>query len=199
VTVGLDDRLLLGNKSEFYARGFAGDGQEYFAVVRPGRALRSPGSDEVLGYDTAFLGDAQRLEGEDPVKLVMLSATQEVVPKDRLVPAPKQAPLPFYQPHAPEQNVRGWILSSPHAVSEVGQFAVVAISLGARDGMEEGHVMRIMRHAGSRRDPLTRSVYDLPDEESGFAMVFRTFEKLSYALVLTATQPVHIGDAVVTP
>jgi hypothetical protein len=65
--------------------------------------------------------------------------------------------------------------------------------------MEEGHVMRILRHAGSRRDPLTRSVYDLPDEESGFAMVFRTFEKLSYALVLTATQPVHIGDAVVTP
>lgn len=199
VTVGLDDRLLLGNNSEFYARGFADASQEYFAVVRPGKPLRNPDSGELLGYDTTFLGAAQRLEGSDPVKLMLTNAKQEVVPKDRLVASPKQAPLPFYHPHAPKKDVRGWIMSSPNAVAEVGQFAVVSISLGARDGMEEGHVLRVMRQSGTRRDPMTGSRYQLPEEESGLALVFRTFEKLSYALILTATRPINIGDAVITP
>jgi LysM repeat protein len=199
VTVGLDDRLALGDHSEFYARGFEGPEHEFYQVVRPGKALRHPESGELLGFDTAYLGEAQRFDGKDPVKLIVSSAKQEIGPKDRLVPAPKKAALPFYQPHAPKSDVRGWILSSPNAVAEVGQFAVVAVSLGARDGIEDGHVLRIMRHVGSHRDPVTGGRYELPEEDSGLAMVFRTFEKLSYALVMTATRPVHIGDAVITP
>ncbi len=199
VTVGLDDRLALGDHSQFYARGFEGNAQEFYQVVRPGKALHHPETGELLGYDTAYLGEAQRLDGQDPVKLVVTSARQEIVPKDRLVPSPKKPALPFYQPRAPQKDVRGWIVSSPNAVAEVGQFAVIAISLGARDGIEDGHVLRIMRHVGSHRDPVSGGYYELPEEESGFAIVFRTFDALSYALIMTATRPVHIGDAVITP
>ena len=76
---------------------------------------------------------------------------------------------------------------------------VVAISLGKREGMQPGHVLRIMRHAGRRTDPITHKAYTLPDEESGLLMVFRVFDKVSYALIMDAHRPVHLHDVVQTP
>lgn len=76
---------------------------------------------------------------------------------------------------------------------------MVALSLGKREGLEEGHVLRVMRHVGKHKDPVTRSDYPLPDEESGLVLVFRTFDKVSYGLVMSATRPIHIHDAVITP
>ena len=73
------------------------------------------------------------------------------------------------------------------------------ISLGTREGMDDGTVLRVMRHVGTAVDPVTHERYTLPDEESGLVMVFRTYEKMSYALVMTETHPVHMLDAVITP
>ena len=84
-------------------------------------------------------------------------------------------------------------------MAEIGPFTVVGITLGTREGIEEGHVLRVMRHAGKHKDPVTRKRCKLPDEESALVMVFRTYEKMSYALVMTATRPVHMLDAVITP
>jgi hypothetical protein len=86
-----------------------------------------------------------------------------------------------------------------NGVAEFGPNTVVAISLGRREGMEEGHVLRIMRHAGTHRDPVTRGNYKLPDEESGLLLVFRTFDRISYALIVHANRPIHLYDAVKTP
>ena len=84
-------------------------------------------------------------------------------------------------------------------MAEIGPLTVVGITLGTREGIEEGNVLRVMRHAGLHKDPVTRERYKLPDEESALVMVFRTYEKMSYALVMTATRPVHMLDAVITP
>jgi hypothetical protein len=107
--------------------------------------------------------------------------------------------LPYYAPRAPKKNVKGWILAADNAVAEIGPKTIVAISLGRKDGVEEGNVLRVMRHAGKRRDPVTRRNFKLPDEESGLVMVFRTFDRISYALVMSATRSIRINDAVVTP
>jgi LysM repeat protein len=199
VTVGLDNRIALGNGSEFYARGVTETDQEYFQVFRPGRALRHPVSNELLAYEAIYLGDARMLETGDPAKLLVLSAKQEISPADRLLAQTPKMALPYYFPHAPGGDVKGYIVSALNAVDEVGQFGIVTLSLGERDGMEEGTVLRVMYRAGKHKDPVTNRTYKLPDEESGLVMVFRTFEKLSYALVMSSTKPVHIGDAIVTP
>jgi len=41
--------------------------------------------------------------------------------------------------------------------------------------------------------------YKLPDERSGLVFVFRTFEKLSYGMILKAVRPISVGDVVQTP
>jgi nucleoid-associated protein YgaU len=198
VTTGLDDRIALGDQSEFYARGVPGS-EEYYQIFRPGAAIRDPDTKELLAYEAIYLGDAKKLEPGDPAKLVVTSVKQEIQPTDRLLAAPLRAALPFYFPSAPTKQVRGRIVTALNAVAEIGSYGIVGISLGKRDGIEEGHVLRVMRHVGTQRDPVTKGYYKLPDEESALVMVFRVYDKVSYALVMRSTRPVHLLDAVVTP
>jgi hypothetical protein len=95
--------------------------------------------------------------------------------------------------------VDGRILSAVNGLLEFGPNTIVAISLGKREGMEEGHVLRIMRHAGKSKDPVTKRMYKLPDEDSGLLMIFRVFDKVSYALIMDANRPIHLYDALRTP
>lgn len=199
VTIGLDSRIALGDHSEFYARGVSNRDAEYFQVFRPGKPLKHPETGELLGYEAIYLGDARRLESGDPTKLVVTAVKQEILPTDRLLVAPPRAALPYYYPRPPANRVEGRVISALNAVSEVGPYTVVALSLGRREGLEEGHVLRVMRHVGKHNDPVTRRDYPLPDEESGLVLVFRIFDKVSYGLVMNANRPIHILDAVVTP
>jgi nucleoid-associated protein YgaU len=199
VTTGLDDRVALGDGSEFYARGLGKNPVEFYQVFRQGPALRNPDTGELLAYEAMYLGDATLLKEGDPAKLVVTSVKQEIVPTDRLLAAPQRASLPYYYPHSPDKDVHGRILSAVNGLVEFGPNTIVAISLGEREGMQEGHVLRIMRHAGQHKDPVTNRFYKLPDEETGLLMIFRVYEKVSYALIMNAERPVHIHDAVKTP
>ena len=199
VTIGLDSRVALGDGSEFYARKLGPNPAEYYQIFRPGKALRNPDTGELLAYEAMYLGDATLLKAGDPSKLVVTTVTQEIVPTDRLLAAPKRASLPYYYPRAPDKNVHGRILSAINGLSEFGPNTIVAISLGEREGMQEGYVLRIMRHAGKDKDPVTGQFYKLPDEETGLLMIFRVYEKVSYALIMNASQPVHLLDVVQTP
>jgi len=200
VTIGLDDRVALGNGSEFYARGLAKNATtEYYQLFRKGNELRHPDSGEVLAYEALYLGDAKVLQPGDPTKLVVTAVKQEILPTDRLMAAPQKAALPYYFPRAPEKDVKGRILSAINGLQEFGPTTIVAISVGKREGIEEGHVLRIMRHVGKSKDPVTRRDYKMPDEEAGLLMVFRVFDKVSYALIMDADRPIRIHDALRTP
>jgi hypothetical protein len=200
VTIGLDDRRALGDGSEFYARGMKKNSEtEYYQIFRKGAALKHPDSGETLGYEAQYLGDARMLVDGDPAKLVVTRVKQEILPTDRLLAAPEKAALPYYFPRAPDKKVDGRILSAVNGLLEFGPNTIVAISLGKREGMEEGHVLRIMRHAGKSKDPVTKRMYKLPDEDSGLLMIFRVFDKVSYALIMDANRPIHLYDALRTP
>jgi len=201
VMAGRGDRVALGNGDEFYARGFKKDVKvsEYYQIFRQGPELRNPETRELLGYHAQFLGDARLVESGDPAKFVLTRSKLEVQATDRLLEVPPEAAIPYYYPRAPEGKVHGYILAVLNGVQELGQGSIVVISLGKREAIEEGHVLRIMRHAGKRKDPITRYQVTMPDEDTGLLMVFRVFDKVSYALIMDSTESVHIKDVVQTP
>jgi len=201
ITIGVDDRIALGTNSQFYARGFrpADKDQEFFYIYRQGNPIVDPKTGETLAYEAIYLGDAQRIESGDTARMVVVSAKKEIGPTDRLLPAPKNPPLPYYFPAAPDKQVKGQILNSLDTVAEIGPLMIVAINLGTRDGVREGTVLRVSRHVGELIDPVTREPYTPPEEASGIMMVFRPYERISYALIMTATQPIHLLDTVSTP
>lgn len=120
---------------------------------------------------------------------------------DRLLPEPPRE-LVSYTPKAPAADVNGRIVSVyGSAVVNAAQNQVVAVNLGTRDGMAPGHVMAIMRDGERLVDKTdsNRPMLKLPDERNGLLMVFRTFERVSYALVLEITSPVRVGDRLISP
>ena len=135
--------------------------------------------------------------------LDIVSNKEEIAAGDRLLPEPARE-FRSYVPHAPQQRIeRGRIASvyGSDAVANAGQNQIVALNLGSQDGIENGHVMAILSdgaHVVDRVDPGKARV-KLPNERNGLLMVFRTFDHVSYALILQIQQAVHVGDRVINP
>jgi hypothetical protein len=136
-----------------------------------------------------------------PATVDILSAKEDIRPGDRLVAEPVENLMTFI-PHVPDKPQEGQIIRIyGDAVVYAGQNQVVVINRGEKDGLEPGHVLQIWRDgmlAQDKTDP-ARPFVRLPKERNGFMMVFRTFDKLSYALVLQITDAVKAGDRFTNP
>jgi hypothetical protein len=106
-----------------------------------------------------------------------------------------------FVPHAPAAATAGQIIQVYGDGLIAGQNQVVSINRGVRDGMERGHVLAVLRDGERRMDRTGERPVDikLPDEQHGLMLVFRVFDRVSYALVLQVQQPVQAGDRFTQP
>lgn len=224
IVAASESRVLITRGDRAYARGVtpltqrvAGRGDDY-RVFRDAQPLRDPVTRAVLGYEAQFLGKAtlvrsetsqmvRNAKGEEermvvPATIDIMAAKEEMRVGDRLLPEPPRE-FASYVPHAPAGPMEGTIVSVyGNSVSVAGQNQVVVINRGTADGIETGHVLAILKD-GERRIDRTQAgeqtPIKLPDERNGLLMVFRPFEKLSYALILEIGDTVKIGDRVSNP
>ena len=201
-----ENRVNLGPGNIAYVNGVANSKSEVWQVYRPGRPLVDPDSNRTLGYEAIYLGTGKLVRRGDPSTLQIVASKQEISAGDRLIPA--GAPVVNqYMPHAPSSMIRGRIIGmyGRLASSEGGRNSVVSINRGSRDGMETGHVLAIYRHGATVPDPAATVSRDraprigLPDERYGLIFIFRTFNSVSYALVMESSRPVAPGDVVRSP
>ena len=136
-----------------------------------------------------------------PATIDIVAAKEEMRVGDRLVAEPPPASQNFV-PHAPASPISGQIVSVyGSAVTFASENQVVVVNRGSRDGLERGHVMAILKDGQvlNDRTDSARTQIKLPNERNGLLMVFRTFENLSYALVLQITDGVKVGDRFTNP
>ncbi len=131
--------------------------------------------------------------------LTLGRTAEEVRLADRLFTTEQRAINSTFVPTEPKEQIQGLILDVPRGVSQIGQFDVVTINKGARDGIVEGTVLAVYKTGESVRDRVTGEVVKVPDERAGLLMVFRTYDKLSYGLVLQARRQLAILDKVQNP
>jgi hypothetical protein len=226
IVAAQDSRVLLTKGDRAYARASAGGEellddptlkQKAYRVFRNATALKDPISGEVLGYEAQYVGKALLVRSEGtqentdregkttndivPATIDIIDAKEEMRVGDRLLPEPPQQ-LQSYVPHAPRNPVDARVVSIyGSAVANAAQNQVVAINKGEQDGMEIGLVLAIMKDGARLLDKTDPRLVEmkLPDERNGLLMVFRTFEKLSYALVLDITSGVKVGDRLINP
>ncbi len=234
-----ENRLAIGAGSVAYAEGLGSDKGDVWQVFRRGDALIDPETDEILGYQATYLGDARVIRRGTPATIEITKSAQEIYAGDRLLPAAKEMPTFSYVPRAPWKPVRGRIMSTYASLGETGPLGIVALSKGSKDGLEVGHVLAIYRSQttlryGTRMAPLygreglsgsdsPRAYYSeeitprdaplyergrritaedaakLPDERFGLVMVFRTFDRAAFGLVMQASRPVAVNDVVTNP
>ena len=200
-----ENRVHIGAGNLAYVSGLGDSKTNAWRLYRPGKALIDPESKKTLGYEAVFLGTGTVEKAGEPATLRITSARQEIGRGDRLIAA--GAPQANnYLPHAPENALSGRVLAIYGGLREAGRNAIVTLNRGARDGIENGHVLALYRlgktvdeKAGDRGGERVVNTVKLPDERYGLVFVFRTFDQVSYALVMESSRPVNINDVVQKP
>jgi len=198
--IGMQEgRVYLGRGELAYVRGLKADvsATEWY-VYRDVKPLLDPDTRKPIAHEAVFLGTARLERRGEPATFRVLSANEEIGIGDRLVPAERVRPMNFV-PRAPDRPVQGRIVSVYRGVSEAGRNSVVALNLGSRQGIEEGHVLGIQERRRQQRDPETRATIDLPGQSIGEVLVFRVFDTISYGLIVTSRRSANIGDNIVNP
>ena len=205
VSVGREN-LLASIGQRVFVRGIKPEQGTRFGVFRRGQTYRDPSrNDEILGYEAIHVADAVVEKSGDPATVLLLTNTREVRAGDRLFPATADRVVTNFMPRAPKNEVDALIISVVDGVTQIGENDIIVLNRGTRDGMAEGLVLGIFQ-SGDRvqdvwgeKDRATPVYVDLPELRAGTVMVFRPFERVSYALVMTATRAMHLLDAAKNP
>ncbi len=209
-----DNRVVRGEGDYVYAVNIDEKSGTEWYIYRPGKVLHSYDTKELLGYELRFLGTARVDRFGEVARIQITSAREEILIDDMLLPAPREE-LINYVPHAPDKAVDGRIIALDGESHEVGRNALVTVDRGGRDGLDVGTVLAIYHPTPVIPDPrpsteptvLARSAGDqtldmpkptrylpIPPERSGLLFIFRVFDKVSYGIVLNASEPVVTGD-----
>jgi len=169
---------------------------------------------ESLGYELAQVNVGTITRGPQGsvqvASLLLQDSGREVRPGDRLIAVEAHPYDLQFIPHPPaaqlaETEVR--VLAVADAFTAAGPRDVIAISAGSREGVDNGTVFSIWRNGRHVNDRMVRqntsraddgfragsSTAEVPQEYAAHAMVFRTFDKVSYALVMEGVKPVKVG------
>jgi len=196
------EHLLAGEGDKIYVRTIDSSQNLFYTVYRPGVTYVSPETGEILGYEAKYIADTRLEQSGDPATMLIAKAGSEIRMGDRLMESVEGEIVLSYFPKPPEEKIVGSIISVLGGVSQIGRYDVVVIDKGTKNGIQTGHELEIFKRGKVTRDPFTadkEAAVKLPDETAGTLMVFRPFERISYALVMKASQAIHILDKVQTP
>ncbi|BBN80035.1 peptidoglycan-binding protein [Pseudoalteromonas sp. A25] len=181
---------------------------------------------EVRLVGTARVLDEGDLSQGQPAKVKVESAKQEIRPRDILMPLSKGHSFSVqFNMLRPAHDIQGSIIASENKLREFGATAVVILNIGKEQQLKEGHILDINKRSptviegtkgpryvedANSLEKFTKSVRELfgtensdisvvwtmPEEKVGELMVFKVYDKVSYALVTNAMQPIRVGDSV---
>lgn len=194
-------RIMNGAGGTAYGRGDFSEGTaNAYGIFRASIVYKDPVTEEILGLEAKEIGLANAISTEkDIVKLDLVKTSQQVIEGDRLLTTENRQLVTRFQPKAPDEYIEGFIISVPGGVTQIGQYSMIVINKGKRDGITEGAMLDIMKRGEVVRDRTKEEKVRLPAEKAGQMMVFRAYEKLSYALVTKATRALNVGDQVRSP
>ncbi|MCX8018295.1 MAG: LysM peptidoglycan-binding domain-containing protein [Rhodocyclaceae bacterium] len=191
-----DGRVFTGNGDLIYTTPVDPE-IRHWQIYRPGKPFVDPDTQEVLGLDAIYLGNARATNAPGEVTTLEITRVkQEIGRGDFLTPADRPI-ITNYMPHPPAKDISGRILTIYGGVGEGGAHSIVTLNRGKNDGVEMGHVFALHRAGATvvnRFEDDRPQTHVLPDERYGLAFVFRVFDRVSYALVMESARSVLPGD-----
>ena len=211
------ERVVSGTGDTLFVLGIDQKLGDYWYIYRPAGAIVNLEGTEVLGYESKFLGTARVEKFGDLATVRIESANEEILVGDRMLPAPRET-LVNYVPHAPDKRIDARILRVPYGGLEAARGGIVTLDKGTIDGIEVGHVLAVYRVNAPIEDPrpsrqqtiilrfldsttpfTPREYIQAADERTGLVFVFRTFDRVSFGVLLNSTETVRPGDYARTP
>jgi hypothetical protein len=207
-----DEHQAAGDDNVVYARGLASAAAgARFSVMHVGDPIVDTESGKTLGYEGTYTATAVVQRPAGVTRTVLVDAARETLRGDCLMPDVSSSPLSF-TPRAPSQKVMGQIIAVVDTVTVIGQYDIVAINRGTRDGVGPGTVLAIdvAGDVVTDRGPASYDRTDrnflgyaktvkLPSERAGTLLVFKTYDDMSFGLVVGASAPMRVADVVRNP
>jgi hypothetical protein len=203
-----------GNDIDIYIRNLQATENSRYAIMHVSTPLVDPDDGRLLGYVGIYTGTALVKRPGEPAKATVIDPARETLAGDRLMSAENAVPTTF-TPHPPAAQIHGRIINVVGGTDLVGQFYVVAINRGAHHGIDPGAVLAVDQSGEVVRDLWAngRSIMNnangflttfvphvrLPDERAGTMLVFKVYDRMSYGLIVGASDIIRIGDPVHTP
>ena len=198
VLEGEDGRIITGAGDRIYARGEKP--ADRVGIFRRSKEFVDPDTGEFLGLEARSIARGNvNAENGDVLTVGITKSSEEVRIGDRLLVNEDRRLTTSFVPSSLDSEIEGKMISVDGGVSQIGQYDVVAINRGERDGLAPGNVLAVLKAGNMVRDPVTGETIELPSERAGLLMVFQAYEKMSYGLVLQATRPLSVGDKVTNP
>lgn len=176
-------------------------GSQYI-IVRPGQVYRGAPIDEtqeILARGAIYLGEAILNAPGDPATLTITSSQQEIKTGDLLLASQERHFAEDFHPHSPQQLTDAYIIAVTGGNSLIGKYQIVVINKGLNDNIEHGHLLAVVK--SNRQITTTRQdeSITLPNQKIGSLLVFKVFDTVSYALVMTSALPINLFDEVTVP
>lgn len=205
-----DDHVIGAVGNDIYARRLEDAAVDTrFSVIHIEEEIRDPENNDLLGYTGMYVGSSRVATQGDPAKLVLTSSVREALQGDKLFPEVVEVNMDFV-PHAPASEIDATVIAvQSHTV--IGQYNVIALNRGTKHGLEPGHILAVSQRGGVVRDRFAKGglaargslsgghKVQLPNERVGIVMVFKAFDRMSYALVMEADHEIRHGDLASNP
>jgi hypothetical protein len=213
---GREGREFLAAGDDALARGTWTDGVALYDIVRRGRELEDPDTEEVLGVEGVLVGTATLARSDDDqAALTITSSELEIRPGDRLLPRVALGLNESYLPVPPAFAVDAAIVSIGTGRQIGGIYDTLVINVGANDRIAVGQLLAVQDESEvfddqiGERSSWQRLKHALGIEKSNevtFAgeiaaqiLIYRVFDEASMGLVLDSNRDVRLNDRVVTP
>ncbi|MEJ2322942.1 MAG: LysM peptidoglycan-binding domain-containing protein [Gammaproteobacteria bacterium] len=148
-----DEALLASKGATAYARHLDPAVSDY-VIIRPWKRYTDPGTGKMLGHGSLYVGSARVRRHGDPATLVITDHATEIRKGDHLLPATHDRDNLHHHPSRPAESVRGEIIDVLEGVFTTGQYQMVAINLGAEDGLKPGNILLINSAAYPETDDM---------------------------------------------
>jgi hypothetical protein len=202
-----DGHMIGGQGHEAYVRNLNAPVNQRFSVMHVGEPIIDFETNDLVGYQAAFVATAVVNNPGEITKTVLTEGAREALRGDRLMSQDGEEALSF-RPHAPTTNINGQIIAIADEASQVGNYQVVVLNRGNRHGLAAGAVLAVDQRGEVMHDvwgkrPFGKDVLgptvELPFERAGTLIVFKVFDRVSYALVIGARAPMQVADRVYNP
>jgi hypothetical protein len=209
-----DEHVVAGTGHEVYITDLKAQPNSRFSIVHVGEALRDPDDNKVVGYQGIYTATALVSQPGDPTKALLIDTAIETVQGDKVLATDLDVPLNFML-RAPRNDVHGRIISVIDGTQDIGQYQIVVINRGKRHGIDAGHVLAVdtagkvvrdvygkqpgyARYFGSAGTSFAPKV-KLPDERAGTLLIFKSYDRVSYGLIIGANNVIRVQDVVHNP
>jgi len=209
-----DEHVIAGTGHEVYIADLKATPNSRFSVVHVGDPLRDPDDNKVVGYQGIYTATALVSQPGDPTKALLIDTNRETLQGDKVLAADLEVPLNFML-RAPRNDVHGRIISVIDGTRDIGQYQIVVINRGKRHGIDAGHVLavdsagQVVRDVYGKQPGYARFLggygtsfapkVKLPDERAGTLLIFKSYDRVSYGLVVGAANVIHVQDVVHNP